>query len=324
MDIDPWILLLLFVLLALSALFSGLTLGLYSLDKTELERKAELGESKAARVLRVRNRGNLLLVSLLLGNVAVNAAISLLLGEVASGVVAGLVATALIVVFGEIIPQATCARYALTIGAKTAWMVEVVMLLLYPVARPISWVLDKTLGEELRTIWTKRELEHIIQMHESDPRSKVDADEERILLGALRFSDTTAEEVMTPRTDVFMLHRDRLLDRALLFQIREEGYTRIPVYDEHKNDVEGLLYSKDLIGLDRHDDRQVSEVMRTDSLVRVTPERKLDRVLNAMIARRAHMAVVTDMKGLFQGLVTMEDILEEILGREIEDEGDQE
>jgi metal transporter CNNM len=319
---DPYIGLLLFFLLSLSALFSGLTLGLFSLDKTELERKSELGDTQAARVLRVRKRGNLLLVSLLLGNVAVNAAISLFLGQVASGVVAGLVATGLIVVFGEIIPQATCARYALLIGAKTSWIVEGLLVLLYPIAKPIAWILDKTLGEELRTIWTKRELEHIIQMHEDDPRSSVDADEERILLGALRFSDTKAKEVMTPRKEVYMLTQDRVLDDLLLYEIRDMGYTRIPVFVKGKKDVVGLLYSKDLIGVDGDEGKDIEDFLRTSSLVRVTPTRPLDSVLNAMIGRRAHMAVVTDKQGDFVGLVTMEDILEEILGREIEDEAD--
>ena len=264
----------------------------------------------------------MLLVSLLLGNVAVNAAISLILGGVASGVVAGIAATAIIVVFGEIIPQATCARYAMAIGARTAWLVEIILVLLYPIAKPIALILDATLGEELRTIWTKRELEHIIQMHEDDPRSAVDADEERILLGALRYSDKTAEQVMTPRKKVYEIQKKTLLDQKQLHEIRESGFTRIPVYSKDINDIVGMLYAKDLIGVDPDDGQRVDKFMRTAKLVRISRKKKLDSVLNTMIVRRAHLAIITEKTGKFVGIVTMEDVVEEIIGREIQDEDD--
>jgi metal transporter CNNM len=323
MSIDPLISLSLFTLIAFSGLFSGLTLGLYSLDKTELQRKTDTGNKQAARVLKVRNRGNLLLVSLLLGNVAVNSAISLILGGLAGGIMAGILATGLIVIFGEIIPQATCARYALAIGSRTAWIVEVVIVVLYPIGKPIAWALDKTLGEELKTIWSKRELEHIIRMHEDDPRSAVDEDEERILLGALSFSDKTAVEVMTERKDVYALQKTSVLDQTLLHEIRESGLTRIPVYSKDINDIVGLLYAKDLIGIDPDDGTRLEKMMRTAGVVRVSENRKLDSLLNTMIVRRAHMALVTKKKGTFVGIVTMEDVVEEIIGREILDEDDE-
>ncbi|NQV90321.1 DUF21 domain-containing protein [Candidatus Uhrbacteria bacterium] len=317
---DPLIGLAIICLIAFSAIFSGLNLGLYSLNRTDLERKTELGNKQAARVLRIRKRGNLLLVSLLLGNVAVNAAISIILGNIASGLIAGIVATGLIVVFGEIIPQAVCARYALIIGARTAWIVEITMVVLYPIAKPIAWILDKTLGEELKTIWSKRELEHIIAMHEDDPRSVVDADEERIILGALRFSERTAREVMTPYEEVFSLAVGDTVGEKLLHKIREEGFTRIPVYSEDEDNIVGLLFVKDLLGLEGS--RPIEDLMRTDKMVRVTPARKLDEVLNLMIVRRAHMALVTEKGGKFVGIVSLEDVLEEIIGREIHDEND--
>jgi len=321
---DPFIVISLFILILFSALFSGLTLGLFSLDKTELERKAELGDKQAKRVFRVRERGNLLLVSLLLGNVAVNAAVSIILGNVASGVVAGVVATGLIVIFGEIIPQATCARYALAIGARTAWLVELVIIVLYPVGKPIAWTLDKVLGEELRTVWSKRELKHIIQMHEDDPRSSVDADEERILLGALTFSEKHVEEIMTPRKHVHQVGKTMLLDKRGLLLIRESGHTRIPVYSGSKNNIVGMLYAKDLIGVDPDDALTVEKVMRTAGVLHVSRRRRLDSLLNLMIKEHAHMALVAEKSGKFVGIVTLEDIVEEIIGREIIDEDDNE
>ncbi|MCR4314153.1 MAG: CBS domain-containing protein, partial [Candidatus Uhrbacteria bacterium] len=188
------------------------------------------------------------------------------------------------------------------------------------VAKPIAWVLDKTLGEELKVIWTKRELEHIISMHEDDPRSGVDADEERIILGALRFSEKTAKQVMTPRGRVFMLSSGDMLGEKLLERVQMEGFTRIPVYEEEKEEVVGLIFAKDLLGIESA--RSIAGIMRTDRLVRVTPGRKLDEILNLMIARRSHMALVTEKNGTFVGIVTLEDVIEEIIGREIHDEDD--
>ncbi len=315
-----YLLLSIFILILFSGLFSGLTIGLFSLDKTELERKAELKDADARKVLAVRRQGNLLLVALLLGNVAVNSAISILLTDIASGVIAGIIATGLIVIFGEIIPQATCARYAMKVGAQTAWLVKIVIAILYPIAKPIAWILDKILGEELRTIWSKRELEHIIKMHEDDPRSAVDEDEERILLGALRFSDRSAEQVMTVKKDIYMLQKSTKLDQARLHEIREEGYTRVPVFSGNKSNILGILYAKDLIGLTGV--RKIEDMMRTAEMIRVSRKRKLDSILDMMIKKHGHMALVTEKNGNLVGIVTLEDLLEEIIGQEIEDEDD--
>jgi metal transporter CNNM len=311
----------LLVLLVFSAIFSGMSLGLYSLDKTDLERKAELGNKRASRVLRVRKRGNLLLVSILLGNVAVNSAISIILGNVSSGVVAGATATGLIVVFGEIIPQATCARYALAVGSRMAWFIELTMFIFYPIAKPIAWSLDKALGKEMKTVWSKRELEHIISMHEEHPHSVIDRDEERIILGALRFSDKTANEVMTSVHSLFALPAHEVVGDKVIKKIRAQGYTRVPIYQGNINNVVGLLLVKDLVGID--DGVRLDEVMRTDRIVRIAPSRKLDVVLNLMIYKHAHMAILTEEDGVLVGIVTLEDIIEEILGREIQDEHDE-
>lgn len=310
----------LIVLVSFSALFSGLNLGFFSLDRSDLERKAHLGDLRAQRVLRVRRRSNELLVTLLLGNVAVNSAISIILGDITSGVVAGLVATALIVIFGEIVPQAFCARYALVVAWRTAWLIELIMFLFSPISKPFAWVLDRVLGHAGTTIFSKRELAHIIQAHEDDPRAPIDADEERILIGALHYSDKTAEQIMTPREKAFTVDLGDTIGERLLYRIKEEAYTRIPVIGGEAREVVGLLYTKDLIGAEEA--TPVADLVRTDILARVTPGRKLDEVLNMLLARRAHMAVVTEKSGEWTGIVTLEDVIEEIIGREIHDEED--
>ena len=151
-----------FVLILLSALFSGLTLGFFSLNRDDLQRKTKLKDARATKVYKLRQKGNLLLCTLLIGNVAVNSTLSIFLGSIASGFMAGIIATILIVIFGEIIPQATFSRYALVIGAKLTWLVKILIFVLYPVCGPIAWALDKILGDEMPTVYSKHELIKII------------------------------------------------------------------------------------------------------------------------------------------------------------------
>lgn len=164
------------VLIILSGLFSGLTLGLFSLNLDELDRKARLGDKYAITLFKIRQKSNFLLCSLLLGNVAVNSTLAIFLGSVASGLVAGFISTGLIVIFGEILPQAVFSRHALKFGYYTSWLVRLILFVLYPIAAPLAWVLDRILGEELNTIWSKREIKEIIRDHQDSPHSNIDAD----------------------------------------------------------------------------------------------------------------------------------------------------
>ena len=138
------------VLLFLSAMFSGLTLGLLSLDKIGLQIVIGGDDAEAAHyaktILPVRENGNLLLCTLLLGNVAVNALLSILMADMTSGLVGFLGSTILIVIFGEIIPQAMCSRHALKIGYHSLLLVKCFIVMLYVVAYPLGYLLDIALG----------------------------------------------------------------------------------------------------------------------------------------------------------------------------------
>lgn len=140
-------------LLCLSALFSGLTLGLLGLDKMGLQivigGEDALAKKYAQAILPVRENGNLLLCTLLLGNVAVNALLSILMADMTSGLVGFLSSTILIVIFGEIIPQASCSRHALFIGYYSLPVVKCFIVLFYVLACPLGYMLDKVLGEDL-------------------------------------------------------------------------------------------------------------------------------------------------------------------------------
>lgn len=309
------------VLILLSATFSGLNLGLLGLDKWDLERKAALGDERARRIYAVRRHDNLLLCTLLLGNTLVNSVIALLLESVAGGVIAGFLATGLIFLLGEIAPQAVCTRYAMDVGSRLAWLVRLFMLLFYPICWPMARILDRLLGEELPTIYTKEELKQIIQLHEDLPDAPVDRDEERIVLGALSFSEHRAKDIMTPRTVVYALELHRILDAPLFAEIRQKGFTRIPVYEESIDNVVGLLNVKTLIGVPAGTPLAQVVVRRAPMIVPETT--RLDTLLQSFVGGKTHMALVVDEFGGFSGLVTLEDVIEEIINAEIVDETDQ-
>lgn len=307
------------ILLACSALFSGLTLGLMGLSVHALARKAKLGNQAAAKVYPIRRRGNQLLTTLLLGNVAVNSALAVFLGSIASGLVAGFVATALIFLLGEIIPQAVFSRHAMRFGAAMAPLVHVLMLLTWPVTYPIAYALDRLLGEELPTVYSKRELIEIIAEHEDSEHSPIDRDEERILHGALQFSHTPAHAVMTPRDRVHLFEASQELNDELRKTIVETGRSRFPVYRRQVDSIIGVLYTKDVL-IEPKDVTVLEACDRTFLLVR--PNETLDTIMALMLKRKMHMGIVIDHNDEFLGVITLEDILEEVIQTEILDEDD--
>jgi metal transporter CNNM len=148
----------------LSGTFSGLNLGLLGLDVKNLElitkgpfnnEDEELDSRRALAILPLRKRGNLLLCTILLGNVTVNSALAILMGDLTSGVMGLIISTGIITIFGEIIPQAVCSRYALIMGANTTWIIYFFMFVTFPISFPISAILDKVLGEEVGNILSK-------------------------------------------------------------------------------------------------------------------------------------------------------------------------
>lgn len=307
------------VLLSLSALFSGLTLGLMGLDVHALKRKARLGNKRARAILPIRERGNQLLTTLLLGNVLVNSVIAVFLGSITGGLVASILATALIFVLGEIIPQAVFARHALTFGARTAPFVSILMRVSSPITYPIGYLLDRALGKEHPTIYSKGEIMEIVSEHEDSEQSAIDSDEERIVHGALQFSNRTVADVMTPLAEVTTLSSTQVLNAKLRRHLTEEGFSRYPVRVRDDGAVVGILYTKDVLVAPEH--ASVAEIMDRKHLT-VRPSDTLDLTLAHMLKRRLHMAIVRDELNTFLGVITLEDIIEEVIQHEILDEDD--
>jgi len=305
------------LLIAASGMFSGLTIGLMGYSVDEVERLSAVGDVNAIKILPLVKDGNLLLTTLLLGNTAVNAALSIYLGSlVGGGLVAGLIATTLILIFGEIIPAALLTRYALEVGGYVAKPVKMLTWLFYPIAGPIAMALDKLLGKDLPELLSRRELRHMIESHERAEESDIDALDRDILIGALSLNETDIKTIMTAREEVFTVDYNDNLSPVLLDQLKESGFTRFPVTWDDR--VVGVLNIKRLVG-ECGDYESIKELSKENKIIQVKDDYKADDVLFRMIRGKVHLATITDHDGWI-GIVTMEDLLEALVGQEITDE----
>jgi metal transporter CNNM len=236
-----------------------------------------------------------------------------------NGVVAGFITTVLIFVFGEILPQAVFPRFALEIGYRLSWLVTTTRIVFYPVAAPIAWILDRALGEEKPVLWSKAEIGEIIKYHEDVGDGIIDQDEERIILGALSFSELRVADIMIKGDDIFSLDGDILIDGKILDQIRQKGFGKIPVYNNISKQVTGIIYSKNLIGLSDANNKKAKELCTRDHLILINEHMRLDKLLNTFVHRKVYIAIVVDENEELKGLVTFEDIMEEILRMELEE-----
>lgn len=230
------------VLIVMSGMFSGLNLGLMSLDPTTLKIVMESGSKRqktyAKLIYSVRKYGNYLLCTLLLGNVLVNSSLAILLENVlGSGVLAVVSSTIAIVIFGEIIPQAICSRYGLMIGAYTIWLTYIFMVITFPLSFPISLILHFILGKEIGAVYTRDELLGLLKVTEG--RHGIAKDEVQIISGALQFKEKAAEDVMTKFDDVYCLDIQSVLDFKTMRDIYDSGFSRIPVYEDVKSNIVG-------------------------------------------------------------------------------------
>jgi metal transporter CNNM len=308
-------------LILTSAICSGLNLSLMSLDLSDLKRKARSGNLQAKAVLPLRRNSHLSLAAILLGNVGMAAATSLVLGDKLGGWVAGIVSTLLLVTFGEILPQALFIKHSLTITAFFAPFTKILILLTYPISKPLQLLLDKMFGRHRAHLHTREELGLIIGEHEESKHSELDDDEVEIIKGALELSEKKVIRICTPIKDTFFLTPETLIDRTKIEEIKDNNYSRIPVFNKAKTESHGLLLMKSLVDID-FDERAYSVAeLPLIKLPVVGSQTALDTLFRKFIAAKTHlMAVEKDDK--FIGIVTIEDLIEEILGHEIEDESD--
>ncbi|KAG6610251.1 Kelch-type beta propeller [Phytophthora cinnamomi] len=247
------------LLIVMSAISSGLTLGLMSLDKVSLDviiragdrsgaTADEMRKAKAARrILPVRADSNLLLTTLVLTTVAVNSLLSILMADLTSGLVGFFVSTIVILICGEIVPQSLCSRHALSIGSALVPVVKVLRLGLYIFAKPVSFVLDKTVGEDVGTMFTKRELQKLMEIH---VRQKIMHPEEGyIVRGAMSYKRKAPWNLLsvdcfpfsTPLGEVLSVFKMGSTHMALVYDVNNSG-PGDPFYE-----LKGLVTLEDIV-----------------------------------------------------------------------------
>ncbi len=309
------------VLVVVSGICSGLNIALMSLNPTELRRKASLGDNNAQKVLKIRENSHLTLASILLFNVAVVSITSIFLEQQFNGLIAGLATTLLIVIFGEILPQALFFKDPLKFSAFFTPLMRLMIILSYPISKPLQLMLDRLFGKSKNNLHTRHELGLIISEHIGHKESELDEDEVEIIKGALKLSETQVADIMTPIKTAFYLNIDTEVNALKIDEIKAQNYSRIPIFTKNKKDPVGVLLMKDLVDID-FDERSFLVNELPIHKVRIVGARTaLDTMFRKFIAAHSHLMLV-EKNDEIVGIVTIEDLLEELLGHEIEDESD--
>lgn len=309
------------ILVGLSAVCSGLNISLMSLDVHDLARKAKLGDKNARKVLPLRENSHLSLASILLTNVAVISITSLLIDGRLGGLVAGIASTLLIVIFGEVFPQALFARYALGVTARLATILRIMIIITYPIAKPLQLLLDKLFGHEDAKLHNRMELGIIIGDHARNKSSDLDSGEIKIMRAALALSQKRVKKIMTPIRNVYWLTSTTVIDADKLDEIKEKRWSRIPVFNKELTKCYGILLMKDFVDVDFDHHPQNVMNLQLHPTKTVGCMTALDTMFRKFINARTHLIPV-EKDGRIVGIITIEDLVEEILDHEIQDESD--
>jgi len=321
-------------LIVLSAFFSSSEIAMFSLPAHRTEALVEDGVPGAKTLKQLKEDPHRLLVTILVGNNLVNIAMSsiatgllaLYLSQGQAVAVATFGITAIVLLFGESAPKSYAVEntesWALRIS-KPLKVAEKVLLPLILLFDYLTRVVNKITGgrSAIETSYvTREEIQDIIETGERE--GVLDEDEREMLQRTLRFNDTIAKEVMTPRLDMTAVAKDASAEEALETCI-QSGHARIPVYEGSLDNVIGVIHIRDLVR-DLNYGEALAKDMHLEDLIEPTlhvPESKnVDDLLTEMRAERLHMVIVIDEFGTTEGLVTMEDLTEEIVGEILEGE----
>lgn len=322
MDFSSYIVVLFLILL--SAVCSGLNISLMSLSTAELRRKSKLGDKRARRVLPLRERAHLSLAAILLANVAFASGAAIVLGDNFNGFVAVAISTLLLVVFAELLPQALFTRKALAFCTWLTPFIKASILITYPLAKPLQLALDalfRDLGDDSRHLHTRHELGLMIAEHLGHNSSELDEDEVEIIRGALQLSEKKVSDIMTDIRHVFWLTPDAVINSEQIQQIKKAGWSRIPIFNRKKSKCYGILLVKDLVDINfKESSYKVSNLPLHPPRI-VGSRTALDTMFRHFIAAKTHLIPVEKNDRII-GIITIEDLLEEIIGHEIFDESD--
>jgi metal transporter CNNM len=308
-------------LVALSAICSGLNISLMALQPSDLQRKAKLGDKQAKRILPLRNNSHLVLTSIIITNVAVISVTSLVLDQHLAGILAAALSTLLIVIFGEVIPQALFVQNALPLTATFAPLLRLMIIATYPISKPLQLLLDRLIPANAPQLHSRNELGFIIHEHLGNPNTQLDEDEITIIQSVLQLSQQRVADIMTDIGQVFWLTPDYVINAQTISDIKNQGRSRVPIFDQQLTRCYGVLLLKDLVAHDFSTQQQPVSHWRLHPVKPVGSMTALDTMFRKFIAARTHLIPV-ERDDKIIGIVTIEDLIEEIIDHEIEDETD--
>lgn len=340
MEVDPYSYLIIFViLLFLSAFFSGSETAFFSITEIEISKLRESQKRTTQRVLRLLGKPRQLLVTILIGNTVVNVAAASVayiliaqwcedagLARQWSVVINVTVVTFLILIISEITPKIVAVKNAPNFAAVVSPLVGLLFYIFYP----LSFVMAKFINvlrrlfrfeEGTRDKFLKAdEFQALLEI--SEEQGELQTEEKEILNSIFEFGDTSVREIMIPRTDMICVSDEISLDE-LAALIKQKGHTRIPLYSGTIDKVQGIINAKDLLPFVSSQNKDVNILSLARPAIFVPESKKIDDLLRVFQRQRQHMAIVVDEYGGTSGLVTLEDVIEEIVG-EIQDEYDKE
>ena len=322
---------LLFVLLFCSALISGAEVAMFSLTRSDLEKGLESKLKPILIIEKLLERPKKLLATILVANNFINIAVVILFAYISSDLFSVItspilkftfevvVVTFLILLFGEILPKIYASRNNLKFATFMAYPLRVLDVVLSPLSLPMRSVtiaIHNRLGKQKSNL-SVDQLSQALELTSEEDTTK---EEHKILQGIVQFGNTETKQVMRPRIDIFALNIEQKFSE-ILPEIIKNGYSRIPIYKDNIDSIKGILYVKDLLPYIDRKQFDWNALIRDPFFV---PEnKKLDDLMAEFQEKKVHLAVVVDEYGGTSGLISLEDIIEEIVG-DISDEFDDE
>lgn len=322
-------------LIFVSAFFSGSETGLTTSSRARLTEMARRGDSRAASVLKLTSLPERLIGALLLGNTLANitasavatAALVKVFGD-SGAVIASVILTVIILIFAEVMPKTYAIAYPDKVARAVAPIMRLIVGVLGPIVMTVEYIVKKTLmvfgvdTSNVESILSAHdEIRGAIDLHQKEGGMvKKDRD---MLGGILDLKDLEVADIMVHRTKMNMLDASEPMN-DIIHQVLKSGHTRLPVWKDNPDNIIGILHAKSLFAAVQADGRSVPNLKIEDILSPawfVPDTRPLTDQLNAFLRRKTHFAIVVDEYGEVEGLITLEDIVEEIVG-DIKDEFD--
>lgn len=279
------------------------------------------GDKNAKLVYPFRKLGNQLRATLLIVAVLLSTTFAVLMSRLLNPIIAIMFVSLVVLSFSEIIPRLYIGKLIIPITAQISPLLHWIVIVTAPLAKPLGRLFDSLSEQQGRTFYTKAEIFKLLDAHAISDTSDVNANEIEIVRHALSFSEKQVRSIMTPRRMVVSVKGNDLIGPVVINELHNSGHSRFPVTDDKDQEkFTGILYLKDLLGV--RDGGTVKDFMRKQ-VYYVHEEQTLNHALDAFLKTNHHLLVVVNTFEEFVGVLSIEDVIEQIIGRQIVDEFDQ-